>query len=402
MAAVRADASGRERQTGPGMGYRRFTTAEYSRLRNQHNIMVLVGNGFDIQVTRRYESRFSPRYPAFYHYLLSRDFDSSNLVVRQMATAKEEGRENWSDVEAAIGRLITIEGGWHSADAVYEAILAIQAAFSEYLELVAPPDLLARVGKDSAQGSLAVKSMADFIGDVASRSPTFGSFAFPGDTDHYDLFNYLFVNFNYTPLLDDYVFRDAQQFRPQAHKYADRNFQFRPNPTNHPDGSGNHETSWSSYVRSEVIHPHGEQPIPRSLLFGIDAPDNLAPGIDPHRQLMKPYWAMNRIEYGHLFCDTRLFIIFGCSLGESDGWWWRRVYEALNRQTEDGTPQSELIIYWWSPVANPAARDEILETFFAGVGRGSDEHEHERVSVGDRIQVVPYTDERPPAFLATP
>ncbi|SDP18733.1 Bacteriophage abortive infection AbiH [Pedococcus dokdonensis] len=384
------------------MGYRRFTTAEYSRLRNQHNIMVLVGNGFDIQVTRRYESRFSPRYPAFYHYLLSRDFDSSNLVVRQMATAKEEGRENWSDVEAAIGRLITIEGGWHSADAVYEAILAIQAAFSEYLELVAPPDLLARVGKDSAQGSLAVKSMADFIGDVASRSPTFGSFAFPGDTDHYDLFNYLFVNFNYTPLLDDYVFRDAQQFRPQAHKYADRNFQFRPNPTNHPDGSGNHETSWSSYVRSEVIHPHGEQPIPRSLLFGIDAPDNLAPGIDPHRQLMKPYWAMNRIEYGHLFCDTRLFIIFGCSLGESDGWWWRRVYEALNRQTEDGTPQSELIIYWWSPVANPAARDEILETFFAGVGRGSDEHEHERVSVGDRIQVVPYTDERPPAFLATP
>ena len=92
------------------MGYRTFTTAEYSALRRQHNIMVLVGNGFDIQVARRYESRFSPRYPAFYYYLLSRDFDSSNLVVQQMAAAKEDGQENWSDVEAAIGRLITPEG----------------------------------------------------------------------------------------------------------------------------------------------------------------------------------------------------------------------------------------------------------------------------------------------------
>jgi hypothetical protein len=382
------------------MGYRTFTTAEYSALRRQHNIMVLVGNGFDIQVARRYQSRFSPRYQAFYHYLLSRDFDSSNLVVQQLAAAKEDGQENWSDVEAAIGRLIMPEGGRHSADAVYEATLAIQAAFSEYLELVAPPDLLARVGEDSAEGSLAVKSMADFIGDVAQGSPTFRSFVFPEETNHYDLFNYLFVNFNYTPLLDDYVFRDAQQFRPQAHKYADRNFRFWPNPTNHPHGCGNQETIWSSYVRSEVIHPHGQQPIPRSLLFGIDAPDNLAPGSDPHRQLMKPYWAMNRIEYGHLFSDTRLFIIFGCSLGESDGWWWRRVHEALNRQTDEGTPPSELIIYWWSPVASPNAREEILGTFFAGVGAHSDEPE--RTSVEDRIQVVLYTDDSPPTFLATP
>lgn len=382
------------------MGYRTFTTAEYEKLRRQHNIMVLVGNGFDIQVTRRYESQFSPRYLAFYHYLLSRDFDFSNLVVQQMAAAKEVGQENWSDVEAAIGRLITPEGGWHPAQDVYEATLAIQAAFSEYLELVAPPDLLARVGKDSAEGSLAVKSMADFIGDIAQRSETFGSFAFPEETYHYDLFNYLFVNFNYTPLLDDYVFLDAQQFQPQAHKYADRNFMFWPNPTGHTDGFGDHKTGWSSYLRSEVIHPHGQQPIPRSLLFGIDAPDDLASGRDPYRQLMKPYWAMNRIEYGHLFFDTRLFIIFGCSLSKSDGWWWRRVYEALNRQTDDGEPLSELIIYWWSPVASPVTRDEVLGIFFTGVACDLDEPE--RTSVEHRIQVVVYTDGSPPVFLATP
>lgn len=382
------------------MGYRTFTTSEYSDLRHQHNIMVLVGNGFDIQVTRRYESRFSPRYLSFYHYLASRDFDSSNLVVQQMAAAREDGQQNWSDIEAAIGRLIRAEGGWHPTNVVYEATLAIQAAFSEYLELVAPPDLLARVGKDSAEDSLGVKSMASFVGDVAKMSSTFGAFTFPQETAHYDLFNYLFVNFNYTPLLDDYVFRDPQQFQPQAHKHADRNFMFRPNPTGHPDGYGKHDTGWSSYVRSEVIHPHGQQPIPRSLLFGIDAPDSFNQGSHPHRQLMKPYWAMNRIEYGHLFPDTRLFIIFGCSLGQSDGWWWRRIYEALNRQADDGAPRSELIIYWWSPAASPVTREEVLDTFFAGVA-GSP-NGPERAMVEDRIQTVVYAEERPPVFLATP
>jgi hypothetical protein len=362
--------------------------------------MALVGNGFDIQVTRRYESRFSPRYPAFYHYLVSRDFDSSNLVVQQMAAAKENGEESWSDIEAAIGRLIRLNGGSQQVQTVYESTLAIQAAFSQYLELVAPPDLLARVGKDSADGELAVKSMANFVGDVANMSSTFESFDFPTETGHYDLFNFLFVNFNYTPLLDDYAFRDAQQFRPQAHTYADRNFVFWPNPTGRPDGFGNHETGWSSYVRSEVIHPHGQQAIPRSLLFGIDAPDSFNQGTDPHRKLMKPYWAMNRIEYGHLFSHTRLFIIFGCSLGESDGWWWRRVYQALNHKPEDGSPRSELIIYWWSPAAKPATREDVLDTFLTGVT--GIPNSPERASVQDRIQIVLYTDETPPVFLATP
>lgn len=382
------------------MGYRTFSTVEYSKLRRQHNIMVLVGNGFDIQVTRRYKSRFSPRYPAFYHYLAARDFDSSNLVVAQMVAAREDGQANWSDIEAAIGRLITPEGGWHSAEDVYQATLAIQAAFSEYLELVAPPDLLARVGRDSAEGSLAVKSMAEFVRDIAELSTAFSSFAFTQETSHYDLFNYLFVNLNYTPLLDDYVFRDAQQFKPQAHRYADRNFRFLPNPTGDPAGYGDDKTGCSSYVRSEVIHPHGQQSIPRSLLFGIDAPDGLDQGGDARRQLMKPYWGMNRIEYGHLFADTRLFIIFGCSLGESDGWWWRRVYEALARRADDGAPLSELIIYWWSPVANPANRDEVLNAFFFGVAKTAISDQRARVE--DRIQVLVYTEEIPPVFLATP
>lgn len=379
------------------MGFRQFTTHEYERLRTQHNVMALVGNGFDIQVTQGHSTRFSPRYTAFYHYLYARDFDSSNVIVRQMEMLKGEGRTDWSDLEGAIASLLAPPGS-DGIEAIYEATVAIQEAFSEYLELVAPPDLLAALGKESSSGSLAIRSMSDFIGDVA-RSTSFEKFAFPARTDHYDLFNFLFVNFNYTPLLDDYLYRDPGQWQPRQFTRADRNFQFHPNPTDHPRGHGNAQTGWSSYLRTEVVHPHGQQAIPRSLLFGIDAPDGFDPGTHPHRKLMKPYWAMTDVEYGHLFADTELFIVFGCSLGPTDGWWWRRILSALDGAPADDRPMSELIIYWWTRVEAPESPADVVDKFLVGAGVELQGSIRQRVQ--DQIHVVIYSDQNPPVWLAT-
>jgi hypothetical protein len=80
----------------------------------------------------------------------------------------------------------------------------------------------------------------------------------------------------------------------------------------------------------------------------------------------------------------------------------RRVYEALNRQSAEGSPPSELIIYWWTAVANPITREMVLDTFFTSVMANSNDPRPERASVEERIQVVVYTDESPPVFLATP
>jgi hypothetical protein len=379
------------------MGFRQFTTHEYEMLRTQHNVMALVGNGFDIQVKQGHGTRFSPRYTAFYHYLHARAFDSTNMIVRQMELLKDEGRTDWSDLEGAIAELLAPPGS-ASTDAVFEATVAIQEAFSEYLELVAPPDLLTALGKKSSSGSLAIRSMADFIGDVA-RSTSFERFRFPERTGHYDLFNFLFVNFNYTPLLDDYVYRDPGQWQPRQFTRADRNFQFHPNPTDHPRGHGNAATGWSSSLRTEVVHPHGQQSIPRSLLFGIDAPDGFDPGTHPHRKLMKPYWAMTDIEYRHLFSDVELFIVFGCSLGSTDGWWWRRILDALSREPVSGKPVSELIIYWWTPVEAPDSSEDIVEKFLLGAGLDAQDPIGQQVH--DQIHVVIYTDANPPIWLAT-
>jgi hypothetical protein len=361
--------------------------------------MALVGNGFDIQVTRRYRTKFSPRYAAFYHYLRARDFDSSNLVVMQMAQLKSLGLANWSDLEHAIDMLINAPPQPLPAGPVYEATVAIQAAFSEYLDLVAPPDLLAMLGRDSAAGELSVRSMARFVGDLASNAD-FDRFKFPSTTTHYDLFNFLFVNFNYTPILDDYNYLDHDQWQPRAHRSADRNFWFFPNPTGDPRGHGDQNTSWSSYLRAEVVHPHGQQSIPRSLLFGIDAPDGFDPGRHPNRTLMKPYWARNNIEFAHLFPEVRLFIIFGCALGPSDGWWWRRIVESLDQGVVDEAAASELIIYWWKDGNSVERSDDIIDRFFAGAGVGARDAVRRRVQ--GQIHVVTYTDDTPPVWLATP
>lgn len=381
------------------MAFRKFTTNEYTELRAQHNVMALVGNGFDIQVTRKHLTRFSPRYQAFYHYLQARDFDSVNPIVRQMESLRETGNADWSDLEGAIAALLTQTGGSLGAQVVYEATAAIQEAFSEYLELVAPPELLATVGKESSTGSSAIRSMSEFVGDVATTS-TFEKFRFPEATEHYHLFNFLFINFNYTPLLDDYLYRDAGQWEPHGYTWADRNFPFRPNPTGHADASnGNERTAWSSYLRTELVHPHGQQAIPRSLLFGIDAPDGFNRGTHPHKKLMKPYWAMTDIEYGHLFADTELFIIFGCSLGATDGWWWRRILGSLAADGPGGKPSSEVIIYWWSGGAEPASREAVVERFLGSAGVQANDPIRRRIQ--DQIHVVAYTDLDPPVWLAT-
>ncbi len=384
-------------QTEEIVGFRRFTKDEYETLRTQHNIVALVGNGFDIQVTRKYNTEFSPRYEAFYNYLEAHDFDSGNPIVAQMSKLKTQKWPDWSDLENAITTLVSPDSGPAvPAEEVYRATTAIQAAFSEYLERVAPPALLAQLGRDSSSGSLSVRSLSEFIQDVA-RSDDFPNFQFPATTGHYDLFNYLFVNFNYTPLLDDYIYRDQEQWAPQAHKWADRNFWFRPNPSGHPRGYGNEDTAWSSYLRTEVVHPHGQQSIPRSLLFGIDAPDRFNPGTHPHAKLMKPYWAMNRIEFSHLFDDAQLFIIFGCSLGLTDGWWWRQIMRALSSEQDEAAPR-ELIIYWWTDKVFSATAAEVLDRFFeaASVAPGDDR----RQRVHDRIHVVAYGDDDPPVFLS--
>ncbi|GAA3514134.1 hypothetical protein GCM10022262_42150 [Georgenia daeguensis] len=92
--------------SGRGPGFVTYTRDTFTKLNWQHNIMVLVGNGFDIQVLHDYEQPVDSRYEPFYHHLKMRGFDPSNQLLKHMDEELRNGRKNWSDIEAAVAAAV--------------------------------------------------------------------------------------------------------------------------------------------------------------------------------------------------------------------------------------------------------------------------------------------------------
>ncbi len=155
------------------------------------------------------------------------------------------------------------------------------------------------------------------------------------------MYNFLFLNFNYTSLLDNYIFLDKEQFDPEPYRTVVTNFKFFPNPCDYDVGDGMYmgDTKWSSYVLTNIVHPHGYQSIPRSLLFGIEEP-KYRKELEL-KKFNKSYWAQSNRKYQNCFDKAELFIIYGTSIGETDSWWWSNVVESLKSKN------SELIIYYY-------------------------------------------------------
>lgn len=167
-------------------------------------------------------------------------------------------------------------------------------------------------------------------------------------------------------------------------------FLFRNDPRGHLYQGNTTDAGQSGYVLTDVVHPHGILSTPRSLLFGIDAEDDYDQTKDPYNQLKKPYWAQSNVLYRNHFAQTELFVIFGCSLGESDGWWWRNISKAIKYQ------KSELIIYRRQEPTGHTI-DSVKARFLDAAGiRGS-----VRTELEARMQVILYEDSTDRVFLNT-
>lgn len=374
---------------GRGPGYVEYSKNTFTRLDKQHNIMVLVGNGFDIQVLHDYGQPVDSRYSSFYYHLKMCDFDSANRLLVHMEEALAEGRENWSDIEAAVAA--ALEAGRHRPEEIFADLRAMQAQFAEFLQGVVPNRLLGDLGADAVANEWSIRSLTEFLRDIKDAQ-TFKSMQFPVNTGtHYGLFNFLFVNFNYTTLLDNYVFLDQLQFTPRKWSSVDTNFSFKNDPGGHFHPSNATDAGQSGYVLTDVVHPHGVLSTPRSLLFGIDAEDDYDKGQNSHNQLKKPYWAQSNVLFRSHFAQTELFIVFGCSLGESDGWWWRNIAQAVSNG------DAEVIIYRRKEVGltEQSVKDSFLKV--AGFERSSDA----RTELEKKLCIILYKDSDNRVFLST-
>lgn len=352
------------------MGNRKYIE-DFRMLRideQQHNIMALVGNGFDIQVLNSLNKHIKTSYYDFYNFLVWQKIDKSNILFNQMKNMKNKYEEdpeinhnlqNWSDFESGI--ISIFNDKWVNYSDLEESLEELRSYFSIFLNEVVTPEVNNDLGKQAQENNLANNTFQMFLGDLSDNDIV--KCEFSKKTDHYNLYNWQIFNFNFTSLLDNYMYLDRKQFNPVPHLTVDTNYYFYPNPRSVDGGRGNGGTIWSSYVISNVVHPHGYQNIPKSMLFGINSQEQIySAGSRRLNSFIKPYWAQNDLKYAHLFEDTDLYIIFGMSLGITDQWWWRKIVDSLE------TSDSELILYNYCRSASEVLQETVKEQFMKASG----------------------------------
>lgn len=320
------------------MGHQKYHTNNFKDLRTQHNIMAFIGNGFDIQVLKALDiNSKTTSYVDFYYWLdYNKRISSENKIYIHMKEEKEKGNELWSDFEIGLATLCSQPH--FDGERLFSDLSEIQMYFATYLNEIITAKTLIAIGNASSKNRWAINTLSKFIADLDAED--FGNITFKEECGHYDLFNWFFVNFNYTSIFDNYIHLDKGQFDPHPYVHADRNFQFFPgfNKFGHPTALTN-PTEFSSYLLTDIAHPHGLQNIPKSMLFGFDNSRQVSYSNRTTSKFMKPYWGQNDKKYSRFFSDTRLFIIFGHSLGSTDEWWWKYIVETIL------TSEAELIIY---------------------------------------------------------
>lgn len=346
-------------------------------IKEQHNIMIFIGNGFDISVLRKYrDDGLVSSYNKFYDFLCYKGFNEDNLLYKKMKEDKCNRKENWSDFECSLGELLQSNT---SAKLLEDALKEMQSMFLLFLNEIVTPEVLLKLNDDIAKNEWGKRALSRFLGDLSQED--YEKICFPEKTDHYHMYNYLFVNFNYTSLFDNYIYLDKYQFEPHPYKTVDTNFDFHPNPNGFIKKGMDEKTVWSSFVMVDTIHPHGYQNIPRSLLFGIENSEYTSDRV--LKRFNKSYWVQSNQKYKSYFDDVKLFIIYGTSIGETDNWWWKNVYSCLL------SGNSELIIYFYH--SNHIEKENVKQMFINACA--GDVSEEESCRVKEKIYVVLYNGE---------
>lgn len=359
-----------------------YTKNEFERLNRQRNIFVLVGNGFDIALLNKYQegkmAKKTTSYVDFYNYITYYSLtDERNMLYKRLTEKKNDNIQNWSDFELVIDELITEfvtdrNANKQNLEMLEKDVDRFQGLFTQFLNDIVDADVLLKVNSDVMSKELAMQSLSQFLLDLDHKS--LWKLKFRANTSHYDLFDFVFANFNYTSLLDNYIYMDKFQFQPHGYRTVDTNFTF------YVDDSDINPTVWSSYVLCDVVHPHGVQDIPRSMLFGIDSAEDKT--LLPEKNMVKSYLA----QYAKKYCDylekADLFIIYGMSFGKNDGWWMDNIFDRLLSET------AELIIYRYGNETEEAVK----ELFIASCIRHESAPQEDIEKVKNNIYVVTFTE----------
>ena len=334
------------------MSYTKYTNQEFEKLAadSQINIMALFGNGVDSQLMEYLGSPYRTSYQNFYNYLCYKNFDKDNMIFQKMTEDKKDNekdpniKKNWSDFENSLIEIFNENNSINEKrleERLTDDFNHFQVEFSNFLNEIITPNMLAQLGKDSSKSELAISSFQKFLADLDKNN--FKKLRFPSKVDDHKLFNWEILNFNYTSMLDNILVLDKEQYDPHFRKHSDSQIYFAARPEKYENDykSWQRNTYFHSYLMTNITHPHGYQNVPKSMLFGFDNEEQIKDEKKRFlaKNFLKPYWAQNDKKYKSYFNNTDLFILYGLSLGDSDFWWWNNILNSL-LETD-----SELIIY---------------------------------------------------------
>lgn len=301
--------------------------------REEFNIVYLIGNGFDISVLNQFSYK-NTSYTEFYNFLQEKKKEgimSNNSVLDRVERDKASGKENWSDFEETTGEML-LEGNYE-IDKLKKDFEEFQYKFSEFLYDLVTPNLLQKLDSEFSQrGMYKLKNKTEdrsraedtlfyFMNDIENMGDA-KNMNLKESIDHKMVLNYTFFNFNYTSLFDSYIYLDKNVFDPKKYKKGKNNCEININPRKFEGLHSNNPRKFVEIKNLDVIHPHGQYMVPRSMLFGIEE----RPGLDvgKYKYFIKSYWNQKK-DYYSILKEANLFIIYGMSLGKSDANWWREI-----------------------------------------------------------------------------
>ena len=350
---------------------KKYGGKHFNKIVAQNDIMVFVGNGFDIKILKKLNTKILPLYQKFFDFLEYAECNKENKLFLKMKQDKGN-TENWCDFENALYELIPTG----DLDELNEHLFELQTLFSMFLSNIVTTEVIKEIGSNATKYNWAINSLENILGDLDTDSLQNMNFSKNViKNGHHQLFVFKFYNFNYTSLLDNYIDLDRQQFKPVIYKTSSNNFHFKIN----------NDILYSNVIL-DIVHPNGIQSIPKSILFGYER-KGYNEFTDEDRFFIKSYWTRADIRYSSDFLNTKLFIIYGMSIGKSDSWWWEHIFYSLK---ENG---SELIIYNYT-LDIEEDKEQVKQRFINNsIGEDSNISTSELNKIKEHIYVVNFNDQ---------
>lgn len=304
------------------------------------NILYLFGNGFDINLGLK------TRYVDFYENYNKKESESK--LIKNLKSEIFNNIKNWSDLELALGQYTSEFQKIYDFDEVYEDVLN---SLCDYLD------------EESAKYDFTTLKKDVFFKDLC-KSESFLSAADMNEFFEYNnrwganIRNINIINFNYTHSVKNIL----EGHRPQDPIGTYNNVKFYLKELIHIHGYTNERTILGvndiSQVSNEKFHNDNDF---IEALIKIESNSRQRHNVDKKCE--------NLINSADMIC------IFGCSLGETDKFWWKLIVENLKRGMK-------VIIFFRAEEQNPRLAHKILriqrnikKMFLAMSDLTDDEHE---------------------------